>query len=85
MLVPGAANSPADVSKFFRHFGSLMVRQDRGFDPNLVDLVSCRLLRNDRDEFSVSFQKPRSFPRFYTRWEDRKSRILIGPLVDFTT
>ena len=29
-----------------------MVRQDRGFDPNLVDLFSCRFLRNDRDEFS---------------------------------
>ena len=32
-----------------------MVRQDRGFDPNLVDLISCRFFRNDRDEFSVSF------------------------------
>ena len=39
----------------------MMVRQDRGFDPNLVDLFSCRLLRNDRDEFSVSFQNTRSF------------------------
>ena len=29
-----------------------MVRQDRGFDPNLVDLFSCQFLRNDRDEFS---------------------------------
>ena len=29
-----------------------MVRQDRGFDPNLLDLFSGRFLRNDRDEFS---------------------------------
>ena len=33
-----------------------MVRQDRGLDPNLVDLFSCRFLRSDRDEVSVSFQ-----------------------------
>ena len=38
-----------------------VVRQDHCFDPNLVDLFSCRLLRNDRDEFSISFQKPRCF------------------------
>ena len=37
-----------------------IVRQDRGFDPNLVDLSSCRFFRNDRDEFSVSFQQMRS-------------------------
>ena len=35
-----------------------MVRQDRGFDPNLTDLVSCRLNRQtDRDVFSVSVAK----------------------------
>ena len=35
-----------------------MVRQDRGFDPNLVDFVSCRLNKQtDRDVFSVSVTK----------------------------
>ena len=56
MLVPGAASSPSDVSKVFDIFRLVMVRQDCGFDPNLVDLFICRFLRNDRDEFSVSFQ-----------------------------
>ena len=56
MLVPGTASSPSDVSKVLDMFSLVMVRQDRGFDPNLVDLFSCRFLRNDRDEFSVSFR-----------------------------
>ena len=55
MLVPGTASSPSDVSRVLDMFSLVMVRQDRGFDPNLVDLFSCRFLRNDRDEFSVSF------------------------------
>ena len=42
-----------------------VVRQDHCFDPNLADLFSCRLLRNDRDEFSISFQKPRCFFFFF--------------------
>ena len=58
----------------------MMVRQDRGFDPNLVDLFSCRLFRNDRDEFSVSFQNTRSFFEIFTHW-DRKFCNSIGSLV----
>ena len=35
-----------------------MVRQDHGFDPNLVDLVSCRLNKqSDRDVLLVSVTK----------------------------
>ena len=40
-----------------------MVRQDRGFDPNLVDLVSCRLTKQTgRDSFSVSVGNFASYP-----------------------
>ena len=56
-----------------------MVRH--GFDPNLVDLFSCRFLRNDRDEFSVSFQNTRSFCEIYTHISDRKFCNSIGSLV----
>ena len=35
----------------------LMVRQDRGFDPNLVDLFSCRFFKNDGDEFARRVQQ----------------------------
>ena len=59
----------------------MMVRQDRGFDPNLADLFSCRLFRNDRDEFSVSFQNTRSFFEIYTYASDRKFCNSIGSLV----
>lgn len=54
MFVPGVSRSPSDVSKVLDIFSLVMVRQDRDFDPNVVDLVSCRFLRNDRDEFLVS-------------------------------
>ena len=58
-----------------------MVRQDRGFDPNLVDLFSCRFFRNDSDEFSVSFQTTRSFFQIYTYVLDQKFCNSIGSLV----
>ena len=38
-----------------------MVRQDRGFDPNLVHLFSCRFLRNDRDESDDFSRLPLNF------------------------
>lgn len=73
MFVPGVSRSPSDVSKVLDIFSLVMVRQDRDFDPNVVNLVSCRFLRNDRDEFLVSgipVKQSRSFLRFYTRWKD---------------
>ena len=58
-----------------------MVRQDRGFDPNLVDLVSCRLNeQTDRDGFSVSVRKRGAPFAIYTRSKDRKSCVSIGSL-----
>ena len=60
-----------------------MVRQDRGFDPNLVDLISCRFFRNDRDESlgSVSFQQTRSLVKLSTHGSNRKPCNSIGSLV----
>ena len=48
LLLTGAFSSPSAV----------MVRQDHGFDPNLVDLVRRRLNKQtDRDVFLVSVTK----------------------------
>ena len=48
LLWLGAATSPSAVSKFCGILGNGQAR------PQF--LFSCRFLRNDRDEFSVSFQ-----------------------------
>ena len=76
LLGPGAFSSPSDVMRLCDiFFFWQMVRQDCGFDPNCVDLVSCRLNeRTGRDFFSVSVQeKGCSFSILYFYIKDRKA------------
>ena len=80
--LPGAAISPADVSRFSDMVLSGIGQARPRFRSYCVDLFSCQLFRRtDRDEFSLSIRGGGVPHPTYTRVEDRKFCVVIGYLV----